>query len=83
VISICASAGLFALVCGKSEQFLDWFKTPMPSWGIFELTHRRAEELKPREPVYVRLKAPPGSAPSRRYPAGILRSEVITPRTAP
>jgi hypothetical protein len=32
----------------------------MPSWGAFELARRMAEELKPREPVYVRLTAPPG-----------------------
>ena len=32
----------------------------MPSWGIFELARRIAEQLKPLEPVYVRLKAPPG-----------------------
>jgi predicted phage terminase large subunit-like protein len=44
----------------STAQFLDWFKRPMPHWGIFELTRRRAEELIPREPVYVRLKAPPG-----------------------
>jgi hypothetical protein len=44
----------------STAQFLDWFKTPMPSWGAFELARRMAEELKPREPVYVRLKAPPG-----------------------
>jgi len=44
----------------STAQFLDWFKRPMPSWGIFELTRRMAEKLKPPEPVYVRLKAPPG-----------------------
>jgi predicted phage terminase large subunit-like protein len=44
----------------STAQFLDWFKRPMPHWGIFEATRRRAEELKPPEPVYVRLKAPPG-----------------------
>src|SRR5216683_1223663 len=44
----------------STAQFLDWFKRPMPSWGAFELARRMAEELKPREPVYVRLKAPPG-----------------------
>jgi predicted phage terminase large subunit-like protein len=44
----------------STAQFLDWFKRPMPSWGIFELTRRIAEKLKPPEPVYVRLKAPPG-----------------------
>src|ERR1700722_3478311 len=29
-------------------QFLDWFKTPMPSWGIFEYYRRRAEDLEER-----------------------------------
>ena len=44
----------------STAQFLDWFKTPMPSWGIFEHTRRMAEKLRPPEPVYVRLKAPAG-----------------------
>jgi hypothetical protein len=44
----------------STAQFLDWFKTPMPSWGIFEHTRRMAEKFKPPEPVYVRVKAPPG-----------------------
>jgi hypothetical protein len=44
----------------STAQFLDWFKRPMPSWGIFELTRRMAEKLKPPEPIFVRLKAPPG-----------------------
>jgi hypothetical protein len=26
----------------STAQFLDWFKTPMPSWGIFEYYRRRA-----------------------------------------
>src|ERR1700736_6081062 len=43
-----------------TAQFLDWFKTPMPQWGAFEAARRRAEELKPPPPVYVRVKAPPG-----------------------
>ena len=28
----------------STAQFLDWFKKPMPSWGIFELYRRQAEE---------------------------------------
>jgi hypothetical protein len=44
----------------STARFLDWFKTPMPCWGIFERTRRMAEKLKPPEPVYVRIKAPPG-----------------------
>ena len=30
------------------------------SQGIFELYRRMAEKLKPPEPIYVRLKVPPG-----------------------
>jgi predicted phage terminase large subunit-like protein len=44
----------------STAQFLDWLKTPMPCWGIYELTRRQAEKLKPPAPVYVRLEAPPG-----------------------
>jgi hypothetical protein len=44
----------------STAQFLDWVNKPMPSQGIFELYRRMAEKLKPPEPVYVRLKAPPG-----------------------
>jgi predicted phage terminase large subunit-like protein len=44
----------------STAQFLDWFKRPYPGQGIFEYYRKMAEELKPPEPVYVRLKAPPG-----------------------
>jgi predicted phage terminase large subunit-like protein len=44
----------------STAQFLDWVKTPMPCWGIYEHTRRMAEKLKPPKPVYVRIKAPPG-----------------------
>jgi predicted phage terminase large subunit-like protein len=44
----------------STAQFLDWLKTPMPCWGIFEHTRRMAEKLKPPKPVHVRVKAPPG-----------------------
>jgi hypothetical protein len=47
----------------STAQFLDWFKTPMPHWGIYEATRRRAEKLKhpdQLEQVYVRLRAPAG-----------------------
>ena len=30
----------------STAQFLDWFKIPMASWGIFEATRRRAEALE-------------------------------------
>jgi predicted phage terminase large subunit-like protein len=44
----------------STAQFLDWFKKPMPHWGIYEATRRRAEKLKHPEQFYVRLKAPAG-----------------------
>src|SRR5437660_3783819 len=44
----------------STAQFLDWLKTPMSNQGIFEYYRKMAEKLKPPEPVYVRLKAPPG-----------------------
>src|SRR5712672_3166586 len=44
----------------STAQFLDWLKTPISCWGIYEHTRRLAEKLKPPKPVYVRLKAPPG-----------------------
>jgi hypothetical protein len=44
----------------STAQFLDWFKTPMPHWGIFEHWRRMAEESKHPEQCYVRLQAPPG-----------------------
>jgi predicted phage terminase large subunit-like protein len=47
----------------STAQFLDWFKTPMPHWGIYEYTGRMAEKLKHPEQweqFYVRLKAPAG-----------------------
>ena len=44
----------------STAQFLDWCNKPMPSQGSFDLCRRQAEKLKPAEPVYVRLRAPPG-----------------------
>jgi len=32
----------------STAQFLDWFKTPMSNWGIFEATRQRAEEIEQR-----------------------------------
>jgi hypothetical protein len=32
----------------STAQLLDWFKRPMPSWGIFEATRQRAEEIEQR-----------------------------------
>jgi hypothetical protein len=51
----------------STAQFLDWFKRPYPGQGIFEYYRKMAEKLTPPEPVYVRLKAPPGvrSKPSQ------------------
>jgi predicted phage terminase large subunit-like protein len=43
----------------STAQFLDWFKTPMPHWGLFELYRSMTEKSKPQQ-VTVRLKAPPG-----------------------
>src|SRR5438034_1575462 len=45
----------------SNAQFLHWVNKPIPCWGIYELTRRQAEKLKPPEPVYVRLEAPPGT----------------------
>jgi len=49
----------------STAQLLDWFKIPMPSWGIFEFTRRRAEQLtdpnrsqNDAERFRVRLRAP-------------------------
>ena len=33
----------------STAQFLDWFKTPMPSWGIYEFYRRKAEALAAAE----------------------------------
>ena len=38
----------------STAQFLDWFKTPMPSWGIFEYYRGRAEELEERRQAATR-----------------------------
>ena len=43
----------------STAQFLDWFKKPFRGQGIFELYREMAEKLKPPEPIYVRIKAPP------------------------
>jgi len=32
----------------STAQFLDWFKKPMPGWGIFEFYRRQAEEIARR-----------------------------------
>ena len=39
----------------SSAQFLDWFKTPMPSWGIFEYTRQLAEAAEQcRKPLPIK-----------------------------
>jgi len=53
-----------------TAQFLDWFKKPFASQGLFELYRREHEQRKqpggeavkrkPPRPVNVRVKAPPG-----------------------
>jgi predicted phage terminase large subunit-like protein len=46
----------------STAQFLDWFKTPMPSWGIFEYYRQRAAELEERgKPPPVKTVYAPGS----------------------
>jgi predicted phage terminase large subunit-like protein len=67
----------------STAQFLDWFKTPMPSWGIFEHTRRMAEKLKPPEPVYVRVEAPPGIGSVQTPRAGISPSARIASLRCP
>src|SRR5215472_15695382 len=48
----------------STAQFLDWFKKPMPNWGIFECTRQRAQEIaqqpKDRERHRVLLEGPLG-----------------------
>lgn len=46
----------------STAQALDWFKTPMPSWGIFEFTRRQALKLKYPERFRVRLRMPNGAS---------------------
>ena len=31
----------------RPRSFLDWFKTPIPSWGIYELARQRAQAAEP------------------------------------
>jgi predicted phage terminase large subunit-like protein len=46
----------------STAQFLDWFKTPMSCWGIFELTRQQAQELEQRrKPPLVKTVWAPGS----------------------
>ena len=45
----------------STAQFLDWFKTPMPGWGIVELTRRQLEEREQRrKPPPVKTGWAPG-----------------------
>jgi predicted phage terminase large subunit-like protein len=46
----------------STAQFLDWFKKPISSYGIFEYYRREYEKLHPPRPTletWVRLRAPP------------------------
>jgi hypothetical protein len=46
----------------STAQFLDWFKTPMRSWGDFELARQRAQELEQRrKPPPIKTVLAPGS----------------------
>ena len=53
----------------STAQFLDWFKTPMPHWGIFEATRRMAEKLNPEPiiPVCMGLADAIGQGPKVRF----------------
>src|SRR5215467_1630694 len=44
----------------STAQFLDWFKRPFPSQGIFELHRMNAERRQRPTRSWVRLQAPPG-----------------------
>jgi hypothetical protein len=57
----------------STAQFLDWYKMPMPSWGIFEATRNLAEAFT------VRLRAPRGTSCVQPSRAGCS----ISARTAP
>ena len=47
----------------STAQFLDWFKRPFPSQGIYEYYRMQAESLRePTTTTWVRLRAPPGIA---------------------
>ena len=41
-------------------EFLDWWKKPFPRRCWLERAYGWIEQQKPPEPVYVRVKAPPG-----------------------
>jgi predicted phage terminase large subunit-like protein len=46
----------------STAQFLDWFKTPMPHWGIYELYRRQAEAAEQRrKPQPTQTVFAPGS----------------------
>jgi hypothetical protein len=46
----------------STAQFLDWFKTPMPHWDIFEHTRRAALALRERnKPQPAQMTYAPGS----------------------
>jgi predicted phage terminase large subunit-like protein len=46
----------------STAQFLDWFKTPMPHWGIYELYRRDAEAAEQRpKPQPTQTVFAPGS----------------------
>jgi len=40
----------------STAQFLDWFKTPMPGWGIYEYTRQLAEAAGYRKPQPVKTE---------------------------
>src|ERR1700730_16744933 len=56
----------------STAQFLDWFKTPMPHWGVYEFYRRRAEE---REHPQALLRPSKGAS---RYRLG---ADLLRPAT--
>ncbi|HEX3522089.1 MAG TPA: phage terminase large subunit [Stellaceae bacterium] len=45
----------------STAQFLDWFKRPFPSQGLFEYYRMLAEKLQRRTRTWVRLRSPYGT----------------------
>jgi hypothetical protein len=55
----------------STAQFLDWFKKPMPGWGIFEFYRQKAEALAAAEAKkYNRNPQKSASEPNGGLPQG-------------
>ena len=62
----------------STAQFLDWFKMPMSSWGIYELARRKAEAvLEDRE------AAAAAGRPKTEYAPGSLEYQALHPEWKP